>query len=215
MVHHCNQIRAALVLTLILEVYSFAPFSTTVLSRNNQCLFMSSNGKDSHRARVEKNLEDMMNNDWRVFRAQLVAKESLEAIESEQTHSQVSASSVEDEKQAKQEKLGHFFASIFSNKKNDDSRADIFDGHEIGGASCIPEIPDKCEDPFVSHAEIPVLLESKVRLDKRKWAHPISHIEQGCVLVANEKLGGVFHQTVVLIVDHNDSTGSTGIIINR
>lgn len=218
MVNHFNQIRATLVLTLFLDANSFAPFSTTVLSRDKQCLFMSSNGKDSHRARVEKNLEDMMNNDWRVFRAQLVAKESLEANESEHTQSKVSAKkeNVQDERQAKQEKLGHFFASIFSNKNNsDDSKANIFDGHEIGGANSIPVIPDKCEDPFVSHAEIPVLLESKVLLDKRKWAHPISHIEQGCVLIANEKLGGVFHQTVVLIVDHNESTGSTGIIINR
>ena len=181
---------------------------------------MSSNGKDSHRARVEKNLEDMMNNDWRVFRAQLVAKESLEANENDQAKCHTvskSKENVQDEKQAKQEKLGHFFASIFSNKNNSDevSSADIFDGHEIGGANSSPVIPDKCEDPFVSHAEIPVLLEPKVLLDKSKWAHPISHIEQGCVLVANEKLGGVFHQTVVLIVDHNESTGSTGIIINR
>lgn len=43
----------------------------------------------------------------------------------------------------------------------------------------------------------------------------IPHIEPGCVLVANERLGGVFHQTVVLIIDHNDSSGSTGIVINR
>jgi len=35
------------------------------------------------------------------------------------------------------------------------------------------------------------------------------------VLVANEKLGGVFHQTVVLVIEHNDVTGSTGIVINR
>lgn len=33
--------------------------------------------------------------------------------------------------------------------------------------------------------------------------------------MANEKLGGVFHQTVVLIIEHNELTGSTGMVINR
>ena len=73
----------------------------------------------------------------------------------------------------------------------------------------------ECEDPFVSHAEIPVLMQSKVIIDKHRWAHPITHIEPGCVLVANEKLGGVFHQTVILIIEHNDAVGSKGIVINR
>lgn len=216
-----NQFRVTLALAILFKTNAFSPSLPFVIpSKNTQCLLMSSNGKDSHRARVEKNLEDMMNNDWRVFRAQLVARESLEAKENQEIQSkQVPHSSkeqVQDEKQAKQEKLGHFFASIFSQKNNDaGARANIFDGHEIGGANSSSLIPEKCEDPFVSHAEIPVLLEPKVHLDKRKWAHPISHIEQGCILIANEKLGGVFHQTVVLIVDHNESTGSTGIIINR
>ena len=55
----------------------------------------------------------------------------------------------------------------------------------------------------------------EVKIDRHRWAHPLSHIEPGSLLVANEKLGGVFHQTVVLIIDHNESTGSTGMVINR
>merc|ERR1712218_139142 len=80
---------------------------------------------------------------------------------------------------------------------------------EIGGL--------QCDDPFASVDEIVALnpLFQHVEVDKRWWAHSIPHIEPGCVLVANERLGGVFHQTVVLIIDHNDTTGSTGIVINR
>jgi putative transcriptional regulator len=52
-------------------------------------------------------------------------------------------------------------------------------------------------------------------INKHRWAHDIAHIEPGCVLIANEKLNGVFHQTVVLIVDHHEKTGTTGVVINR
>merc|ERR1711982_157606 len=55
----------------------------------------------------------------------------------------------------------------------------------------------------------------RMNFDKHRWAHPISHIETGCVLMGNEKLGGVFHQTVILIVNHNEQTGTTGVCINR
>jgi len=120
----------------------------------------------------------------------------------------------------------------------------IFDGDAVGGAtpsSVLPEgcstagtgtgtgkgvvgvggggVDDKClnTDPFASPAEMPLFLSPSeaVKLDKHRWAHPISHIEQGCVLVANERLGGVFHQTVVLVIDHCELIGSTGIVINR
>lgn len=209
--------------------------------------------KNSHRARFEKNLEDMMGNDWRMFRAQLVAQEvaekrKLKTVESDYTVSSSKhetskkimkafgePAEAEDEKQARQEKFGNIFAAIFSgnNNKEVDSQSrrhesissteatknsidkSIFEGHNIGGATPESIAPGACEDPFVSEAELPVLLKPKVRIDKHKWAHPLSHIEPGCVLIANEKLGGVFHQTVVLIIEHNEGAGSTGIVINR
>ena len=140
---------------------------------------------------------------------------------------------VEDEKQARQEKFGNIFAAIFSyNNKEVESQSSkdsqvsrlakseakdrsIFDGHNIGGATPESISPGACEDPFVSEAELPVLLKPRVKIDKHRWAHPLSHIEPGCVLIANEKLGGVFHQTIVLIIEHNEGAGSTGIVINR
>ena len=34
-------------------------------------------------------------------------------------------------------------------------------------------------------------------------------------MIADEKLCGGFHQTVILVVDHHATTGTTGIVINR
>ncbi|KAG5186035.1 hypothetical protein JKP88DRAFT_309923 [Tribonema minus] len=48
-----------------------------------------------------------------------------------------------------------------------------------------------------------------------KWAHDIGCVEKGCVLLAHESLEGVFYQTVVLILDHDDTRGTLGLIINR
>jgi len=185
-------------------------------------LFMS---KNSDRARVEKHLEDLMDNDWRVFRAKLVAEEQLEGQEAvtkqpgTRGNAEVSSDS-RDEKQARQDKLGHIFAAIFNSNQKKENEAkknssSIFIGDNIGGATPDSVFPSECQDPFVSEAEIPVLLQPKVMINKHRWAHPISHIEPGCILVANEKLGGVFHHTVVLIIDHNEANGSTGIVINK
>ena len=148
---------------------------------------------------------------------------------------------------------------------------DIFDGDAVGGATAASALPESCEDPFVTAAEIPLVMQPKKNFNKHRWGHSvracwvlgisaafltpfriwnltlpdlllpflpspspddasltpplllffpsvapqIPHIEPGCVLVANERLGGVFHQTVVLIIDHHEASGSTGIVINR
>lgn len=177
--------------------------------------------KNSDRARVEKHLEELMDNDWRLFRANLVAQENIEVLEANTKRNLItheSTSNQPDEKKARQEKFGNIFAAIFNHHREQEKEGvepSIFNGDAVGGASSSSMIPDSCEDPFVSVAEIPVLLKSKASVDKHRWAHPITHIEPGCVLVANEQLGGVFHQTIVLIIDHNEATGSTGIVINR
>ncbi|KAH6795338.1 hypothetical protein C2S51_036324 [Perilla frutescens var. frutescens] len=53
-----------------------------------------------------------------------------------------------------------------------------------------------------------------------KWAHPISAPENGCLLVATEKLDGVrtFERTVVLLLKsgtRNPQEGPFGVVINR
>jgi putative transcriptional regulator len=177
--------------------------------------------KRSERAFIEKRLEDAMNNDWRVFRARLVAQEHIEASSSKVDP--VAPVSKEEKTYRHGGDIGDMFAdaisSIFSRREKDHGTSTgqpdkIFHGDTIGGAS-VPNDLLNCEDPFVSREELPILLSSKVSIDKDRWAHTIPHIEPGCVLVANEKLGGVFHQTVVLIIDHSESQGSNGIIINR
>lgn len=175
------------------------------MSRPTTVLFLRNND----RAFVEKQLEDMMDNDWRLFRARLVAQERVE----QQAASATTAAS-DDAKLNKQGQLGDMFAgaisSIFSPKSpvpptTAKLSETIFNGDSIG----MPE------DPFVSEAELPVFFQRKINVDKHRWAHLIPHVEPGCVLVANEKLGGVFHQTIVLIIEHSETQGSTGIVINR
>lgn len=173
--------------------------------------------KDNDRARLEKTWEDAMGEDWREFRARLVQQEHIEG----EIDAMAKGRGKKDG-----EKIGNFItgaiSSIFSKrdgKDNNDSAGaakDIFDG-EVGGASKYSKIPSTCSDPFMDEVECQLFEEREeiIQIDKHRWAHPLSHIEPGSLLVANEKLGGVFHQTVVLIIDHNESTGSTGMVINR
>jgi len=194
-----------------------------------------------------------MDNDWRVFRAKLVAQERAEQQQQNKPSKSSSSSanflpnhSNNDAKLAKQGQLSDLFAgaiaSIFkkaqpqvpsgsNNKSNKrESSTNIFDGETVGGANYHQAAEHRhsnnneytgddllYQDPFLSPEELPLLLKprSTTKIDKHRWAHAIPHVEPGCVLIANEKLGGVFHQTVVLIIEHHETTGSTGIVINR
>ena len=202
--------------------------------------------KDNNRARQERNFEEMMGDDWRLFRARLVAQEEAEAkhrmnnrhvYEHHSSMHRATHVHLGDKQIIRQSHLAGLFAgaiaSIFSGKEGQNGDIDenldndgelstqtqeiLLDGEEIAiGATGVPSFI--CEDPFASEEEIVATAQyvsAAGQLDKYRWAHPISHIEPGCILVANEKLGGVFHQTVVLVIEHNDITGSTGIVINR
>jgi putative transcriptional regulator len=187
-------------------------------TRSPEPLFMS---KKSNRAHIDKNLEDSMDNDWREFRAKLVAQEAAEA---EQAYARPPPLEYRDERLAEQKYIGDLFAGsvgpyvfdkMMKKKKNQDDTSDkaLFEGRSIGKAD-IP-MDFESQDPFVSADEIPTLMESKVKLDKHRWAHQIPNIEPGCVIVANEKLRGAFCQTVVLVVDHDEIHGTLGVIINK
>jgi putative transcriptional regulator len=196
--------------------------------------------KNSDRARTERILEESMGDDWRLFRAKLVAQEKAaltiekkkqkpqtssvdsDGQESSSSSFQASSSTQEDELE-KQGQLGDLFgaaiSSIFkSGSHKDTSKAsdeNIYRGDSIGRGVLQSEL--MYQDPFVSADELPIHIKPKLYapVNKHRWAHDIDHIEPGCVLIANEKLGGVFHQTVVLVVDHHEKTGTTGVIINR
>ncbi|XP_073309498.1 uncharacterized protein [Primulina huaijiensis] len=51
---------------------------------------------------------------------------------------------------------------------------------------------------------------------ERKWAHPISEPEKGCLLIATEKLDSnhIYKRTVILVLS-SGPTGLTGLILNR
>lgn len=214
-------------------------------------------------------LEDAMGNDWRFFRAQLIARERAEAARgggnsnssirsSHQSHQQQrhferdSASAVQplptqtssrttlvpnrqsagprqgshyiqcdQDRLERHGQLGELFGQAISgifqknrnarNIKNNKGPRDLYKGDSVG----LPNEELLLQDPFVSAAELPIHIKpKKYGMDLHRWAHTIDHIEPGCVLIANEKLSGVFHQTIVLIVDHQ-SSGTTGIVINR
>jgi putative transcriptional regulator len=172
---------------------------------------------------MERMLEESMGDDWRLFRAKLVAQEKAADSDKPQRSRKY------DDELAKQGQLGDMFgaaiSSIFSSKKEkqlkekqpkEKQSSNILEGDSIGGAGAAPQEELLFTDPFVSAAELPIHIKpNDYTVDKHRWAHTIQHIEPGCVLIANEKLGGVFHQTVVLIVDHHEKTGTTGVVINR
>jgi putative transcriptional regulator len=168
-----------------------------------------------------------MGDDWRLFRAKLVAQEMADktaerAGRSNRSSTHQSSSSSTHEELERQGQLGDLFgaaiSSIFNKSNREPKQTDenIYRGDSIGrGVLAYEEL--LYQDPFVSADELPIHIKPKAiaTVDKHRWAHSIEHIEPGCVLIANEKLGGVFHQTVVLIVDHHEKTGTTGVVINR
>ncbi|KAL3806723.1 hypothetical protein ACHAXA_008219, partial [Cyclostephanos tholiformis] len=113
-----------------------------------------------------------------------------------------------------------FDLAMAARAKRNSPPTDIFDGDSVGGATRFSKIEmsssSSCSDLFMDDEECHIIYDKpNVKRNKHRWAHPLFHVKPGCILVANEKLGGVFHQTVVLIIDHNEAAGSTGMVINR
>lgn len=224
------------------------PFVTAFVLPTSHRYATALRTKNSDRARMERILEESMGDDWRLFRAKLVAQEKAQ-VEAEKdaavsgksrqlansshhvnenAHGTATAPSATEEELEKNGQLGDLFgaaiSSIFKSKHHSGRDAhltgkgkhdNIYRGDSIGRG--IPDAEFVYQDPFVSADELPIHIKPKkyAPVNKHRWAHPIEHIEPGCVLIANEKLGGVFHQTIVLIVDHHEKTGTTGVVINR
>lgn len=205
--------------------------------------------KDSDRARIERALEEAMDNDWRVFRAKLVAQEKLDNGGRASQRSQVTR--LNHVRSNYQSFLNHqtnwhsmpqsmnnnnpsfpdFIRRMDPPKPSSDSS--IFAGHTVGGPHFMPnplpgrdwqpenrnelpiEDPFDCE-PLTCHGQTDLpSLTPKTNIDKHRWAHEIPLIEPGSVLIACERLGGVFHQTVVLVTQHHEINGTFGVVINR
>jgi hypothetical protein len=143
--------------------------------------------KGNQRAFFEKNLEDAMGNDWREFRALLVAKEAVDTQSPKKSNTKESSSRKnKEEKPTKQGDIGDMFAdaisSIFHQKDKEVSvktHKNIIDRDTISN-TILPEDLMGCDDPFLSREELPILLENKVSIDKHRWAHPIPHRTRLC-----------------------------------
>ena len=62
-------------------------------------------------------------------------------------------------------------------------------------------------------------LEGDTPEDGEIWAHSIPRPERGSLLLAHpqmfEQSQQYFHQAAILLLDHDDATGSFGVILNR
>jgi putative transcriptional regulator len=181
-------------------------------------------GKNAYRAHIDNVLEELYDNDWRVFRAKLVSQEQEQQEIKKETAPPSSSSSPplheNDKLLQKQKQLSDFFAgaigSIFKSHRNKKD-ADIFDGDLAGAAASMEELVPEgmIDDPFMSLSELPILIPKSQPVDKHRWAHELGHVEPGAVLIANEKLAGTFRQAVVLVVGHSEKQGTLGVVINR
>jgi putative transcriptional regulator len=179
---------------------AFVP-SRSFTRGSQTALYDTSSSNNVNRARVEQIFEESMGNDWKLFRAQLVAQEQAER--SEEGDSSLSSVYGDDLNNKDPRRAEEFCDTVVSV---------IFPPSTTNMATSDGSMP---QDPFVSPDELRIHIQPKIRVNKHRWAHPIDHIEIGCILIANEELQGVFQQTVVLVVDHDEETGTTGVIINR
>eukprot|EP00339_Tiarina_fusa_P029838 CAMPEP_0117038530 /NCGR_PEP_ID=MMETSP0472-20121206/27104_1 /TAXON_ID=693140 ORGANISM="Tiarina fusus, Strain LIS" /NCGR_SAMPLE_ID=MMETSP0472 /ASSEMBLY_ACC=CAM_ASM_000603 /LENGTH=340 /DNA_ID=CAMNT_0004748779 /DNA_START=209 /DNA_END=1231 /DNA_ORIENTATION=- len=178
---------------------------------------------------MERVFEESMGDDWRVFRAKLVAHEQTEARQAAvEWHRSTPRETIEEKGQM----FGSEISSILfhggsptKSKRQDtqshpkeqkqlsraELRARLMKGDTVG----VPPGQVQQTDPFASPAEKVCQIKPDQGLNKHRWAHPINHIEEGAVMIASEQLGGVFQQTVLLVVDHHEKTGTTAVVINR
>ncbi|CAM9212609.1 unnamed protein product, partial [Heterosigma akashiwo] len=48
-----------------------------------------------------------------------------------------------------------------------------------------------------------------------EWAHEITHVENGCLLIATDRADGHFRRSVILVLNHDPLKGSTGLVLNK
>ncbi len=75
-----------------------------------------------------------------------------------------------------------------------------------------PEATQHCEDVPSESGDADGGVSTKALT--KDWAHPIPHLEPGCLLLASPNLRGVYARTAVLLLSHT-SSASLGLVINR
>jgi len=199
-------------LVLLLSVFLQPNFAFVPPARQRPFLTKLFVGKSNTRARLERKYNDMMEDDWRWFRANLIAVEKTrrerDALRAKQQQQQQ-----QQQQSLGQSSLGNNngVSQTFREQNNIDCPPvkEIRPGHYYVG------FEEELESEIYPFDEGPLFGDSDVKVDKLCWAHKIPSVEVGAVLIAGYELGGVFHQSVTLIVSHNNSTGSIGVVINR
>lgn len=163
--------------------------------------------KNLDRAHTELEFEHAMGDDWRLFRAKLIAQERSQP-KPRRLFSTVRLKNLVKSwvSLLKQKRTGGLLAR---------ARALIRAPTDYQNQSNIKKLLD--QDPFVSAGELPIFIKDSPKVDSRRWAHPLSHIEPGCVLLANERVrpSNPFYKTAILVLQHDAETGTVGVILNK
>jgi putative transcriptional regulator len=178
--------------------------------------------KNLDRAHTELEFEHAMGDDWRLFRAKLVAQER-----SQQPKPRGRLFSTA---QARLKNLVESWVSLLQQKRTGGLLARAIININIRAPSrtddqsnCTTSISNikllsDQQDPFVSADELPIFITTySPKVDKHRWAHPLSYIEPGCVLLASERLrpSNPFYKTAILVLQHDAETGTIGVILNK
>lgn len=162
--------------------------------------------KNLDRAHTELEFEHAMGDDWRLFRAKLVAQERFQP-KPRRLFSTV--------------RLKNFvkrWVSLLQQKRT---------GGLLARARALIRAPTDYQnqfniklsdqDPFVSADELPIFITDSPKVDKFRWAHSLSYIEPGCVLLASDRVrpSSPFYRTAILVLQHDIETGTVGVILNK
>ena len=198
--------------------------------------------KSSDRAHIERNLEDMMGNDWREFRAKLVAQEQAAVSLRQQQEKNMmmmvqTSTSLQPQRRpmATDPELYYHAHDVITHQQNDRPYSSLQQQHQVSSSFMTDMPPSQCVgDLFAGAINIfdgyrisgkslqcsdPFVSEDELPIMMQKQVTINKH--RWAHAIPSPEPGSVlisntmFHQTVVLVISHCDVKGSTGIVINR
>jgi putative transcriptional regulator len=157
--------------------------------------------KNLDRAHTELEFDHAMGDDWRLFRAKLVAQERSQPKPRRLFST------------ARLKNLVKSCLSLFQQKRSGGLLAQALIRTDYQSSNI--KLSD--QDPFVNGAELPIFITNSPKVDSHRWAHPLSSIEPGCVLLASERVrpSNPFYKTAILVLQHDAETGTVGVILNE
>lgn len=151
--------------------------------------------------------------DWRAFRAKLIAQEHLQDKTTSKSSNPTTIEQVVGSLFFKALDSIHLMDAAPAYKSSKDAKQTkaplFYDDFHLN-----PPAEELLEDDNPSQSTLFILPSSSSPVNA-SWAHPISHLEPGCVLISNENIGGIYHQSVILLIEHSSQGSSTGLMLNR